>query len=422
MRLLIKNGFVITKNSKKEEKQDIAIENGKIIEICKQIDGKFDQVIDVASKVVLPGLIDAHCHLRDPGYEYKEDLESGVKSALYGGFTKIACMPNTKPVIDNEALVSYIVKKSADIGKTKVLPIAALSKNLQGKELTEIGLLEQAGAIAFSDDGNPVNSSSFMNKALQYANTFGALVISHCEDLDLVGDGSVNESFQSTTMGLHGIPETAEDVMVYRDVRLAEYNQVPIHIAHVSTRQSVEVIRQAKKRGAKITCETCPHYFTLTETACDGFNTFAKMNPPLRTDDDVKAIKEGLADGTIDIIATDHAPHHNDEKNVPFSLAPNGIVGFESAFSLSYTHLVKEGVITLSQLVAKMSTNPAKLLKIDGGTIEVGKAADLTIVDITKNYTININDFHSKSSNSPFNGFEVFGEITSVIIDGIKEL
>jgi len=420
MKTLIKNCNIVNHRSDLMEQFDILIEDKTIVKIAKNINETYDNFIDAMGMYVLPGLVDAHCHLREPGYEYKEDIASGALSAIHGGFTAIACMPNTNPVIDNESLIEYIYKRSKEVGLAKVYPIAALSKNQEGKQLTEIGILNKAGAIAFSDDGNPVDSASFMKKALIYANTYDCLIISHCEDKDIVENGDINEGYMSTTLGLNGIASPAEDVMVYRDVRLAEYTNSKLHIAHVSTRQSVEVIRQAKKRGVKVTCETCPHYFTLTDKACDGFNTLAKVNPPLRSDDDVQAIKEGLKDGTIDIIVTDHAPHHIDEKNVEFTYASNGIVGFETAFSLAYTHLVKTNIITLSQLVEKMSYNPAKILNIEVRKIEKGKIADLIIVDLNNKYTIDINKFKSKSKNSPFNGFEVYGEIKNVFVEGKK--
>jgi len=420
MKTLIKNCNIVNSKSDLMKQFDILIEDKRIIKIAKNINAPYDNFIDAMGMYALPGLVDAHCHLREPGYEYKEDIASGALSAIHGGFTSIACMPNTNPVVDNESLIEYIYKRSNEVGLSKVYPIAALSKNQEGKQLTEIGILNKAGAIAFSDDGNPVDSASFMNKALIYANTFDCLIISHCEDKSIVENGDINEGYMSTTLGLNGIPSPAEDVMVYRDVRLAEYTNSKIHIAHVSTRQSVEVVREAKKRGGKVTCETCPHYFTLTDKACDGFNTLAKVNPPLRNEDDVQAIKEGLKDGTIDIIVTDHAPHHIDEKNVEFAYASNGIVGFETAFSLAYTHLVKTNIITLSQLVEKMSYNPAKILNIEVGKIEKGKIADLILVDLNKKYTIDINKFKSKSKNSPFNGFEVYGEIKNVFVEGRK--
>ncbi len=418
MRILIKNGIIVNAEQKMETTQDILIDNNKIIKINSTIDEQVELVIDAEGKYVLPGLVDAHCHLREPGYEYKEDIESGTRSAAAGGFTSIACMPNTKPVVDNQAIVKFIIDKARNEGYVNVYPIGAITKGLEGKELAEIGELKFAGAVAISDDGKPVQNASLMKKAMQYASMFDITVISHCEDMDLLDGGTMNEGYQATTMGLRGIPAIAEEVMVSRELLLAEYLNAGVHIAHISTERSVDLIRHAKKRGVKVTCETCPHYFTLTESACEGFNTFAKMNPPLRIQKDVDAILEGIKDGTIDIIATDHAPHHIDEKNVEFELAANGIVGFETAFALSYTYLVKTGVITIEQLVNKMSLKPSKILGLNKGVIQEGRVADITIVDINKKYTVDIEKFKSKSKNSPFGGFELYGTIEYTIVNG----
>ena len=414
MKTLIKNGTLI------DSKYDILIENDKIIAIDKKINIKCDNVIDATNLYILPGLVDAHCHLREPGFEYKEDIESGATSAMNGGFTSIACMPNTNPVIDNEALIQYIKDRSKQINKTKVYPIGAVSVKQEGKKLVEMGLLKEKGAVAFSDDGKPILSSSFMKKSLLYAATHDALIISHCEDLDLCDNGVMNEGYMSSILGLNGISRVAEETMVFRDVSLAEYTKSKIHIAHISTRGSVDIIRNAKKRGVRVTAETCPHYFTITDKECDNFNTLAKVNPPLREDDDIVAIKEGLKDGTIDIIATDHAPHHKDEKNVEFQYALNGIVGFETAFCLSYTNLVKEKVLTLKELVEKLSLNPSRLLSIEGGKLVEGSIADLIIVDLDKQFTIDITKTKSKSKNSPYDGLSVFGELKHVFINGEK--
>ena len=367
---------------------------------------------------MLPGLVDAHCHLREPGFEYKEDIESGTRSAAAGGFTSIACMPNTNPVIDNEAIIKYIINKAKTEGFVNVYPIGAISKGMKGEELSEIGELKFAGAVAISDDGKPVKSASLMKKAMQYASMFDMTVISHCEDLELAEEGVMNEGYYSTVLGLKGIPAAAEEVMVSRELILAEYTKTPIHIAHVSTRLSVDLIRNAKRRGVNVTAETCPHYFTLTEAACEGYNTLAKVNPPLRTADDVEAIIEGLKDGTIDIIATDHAPHHMDEKNVEFNLAANGLVGFETALPLAVTFLLKPGHLTLSQLVEKMCVNSSRILGLNKGTLEVGHAADITIIDLDEEFTVDINKLSSKSKNSPYDGFKLSGTVYYTIVNG----
>lgn len=417
MRILIKHGIIVTRD-KTETNKDILIEDGKISQIGEGLNEAADKIIDAAGLAVLPGLVDAHCHLRDPGYEYKEDIRTGSMSAAKGGFTSIACMPNTNPVVDNESIVRTIMDKARREGVVNIYPIGAITKGLEGNELSEMGSMKEAGIVAVSDDGRPVMQASVMKKALIYAGGFGLTVISHCEDLNLAEGGSMNEGETCTKLGLHGIPSAAEDVMVSREIILSEYTGMPVHIAHVSTRGSVAMIRQAKKRGVRVTAETCPHYFTLTEKACEGYNTNAKMNPPLRAREDVDAVIEGLRDGTIDIIATDHAPHHFDEKNVGFELAPNGIVGFETALPLALTYLVRPGILTLNQLVDKMSTRPAEILKIDKGDIRVGGDADLTLVNLDEEYIIDPDEFLCKSKNTPFGGFRVFGRVKYTFVGG----
>lgn len=418
MKILIKNGHVIDAKTGRNGIYDILIENGKIAEIGNDLEIPNGDVIDASGRYILPGLIDAHCHLRDPGYEYKEDIESGTRSAAVGGFTSIACMPNTNPVIDNESVIKYIINKAKHEGVVNVYPIGAISKGQKGEELAEIGELKFAGAVAVSDDGRPVLSSSLMKKALQYASMFDTTVISHCEDMDLVEEGVMNEGYTSTALGLKGIPSASESIMVARDLILAEYTKAPIHIAHVSTELSVDLVRMAKRRGVRVTAETCPHYFSLTDEACSNFNTYAKVNPPLREKKDVEAIIEGLKDGTIDIIATDHAPHHRDEKNVEFSQAANGLVGFETALPLAITCLVAPGHLTLTQLVEKMCLNPSKILGLNKGTLEVGKTADITIIDINEENTVHVENFKSKSKNSPYDGFILKGSIYFTIVNG----
>jgi dihydroorotase len=417
LKLLIKNGTIIT-SDRTEVNRDILIEDNKISCIGEGISDAVDQIIDAKGLAVLPGLVDAHCHLRDPGYEYKEDIKSGSMSAAKGGFTSIACMPNTNPVIDNESIVRTIMEKASHEAVVNVYPIGAITKGLEGNELAEMGSMKAAGIVAVSDDGKPVMQASVMKKALIYAGGFGLTVISHCEDLNLAEGGSMNEGETSTRLGIHGIPSAAEDVMVSREIILSEYTGMPVHIAHVSTKGAVEMIRQAKKRGVLVTAETCPHYFTLTEKACEGYNTNAKMNPPLRTQEDVDAVIQGLKDGTIDIIATDHAPHHFDEKNVEFEMALNGIVGFETALPLALTYLVRPGILDLNQLVDKMSTKPSRILKIDKGDIRAGADADLVLVNLDEEYTIDTNEFLSKSKNSPFGGFKVTGRVKYTLVGG----
>ena len=416
MKTLIKNGIFILNG--KEEKTNILIEEGIVVSTDAGTEAEADKIIDASGLYVLPGLVDAHCHLRDPGYEYKEDIISGTRSAARGGFTSIACMPNTNPPVDNAAVVRYIIEKSKKEGYVNVFPIGAITKGMEGNELSEMGIMREAGIVAVSDDGKPVMNSDIMKKALIYAGQFGLPVISHCEDLNLADNGSMNEGLTFTMLGLRGIPSVSEDVMVAREILLSQYTGVHVHIAHVSTKVSVELIRQAKNRGIKVTAETCPHYFTLTEEACRGYNTNAKMNPPLRSREDLEAVIEGIIDGTIDIIATDHAPHHFDEKNVEFEKAANGIVGFETALALSYTELVEKGHISLLQMIEKLTINPAQMLKIDKGKIECGKAADIILVDFDNEYRVDVSKFASKGKNSPFDGFKVKGRVKTTIVGG----
>ncbi len=420
LRIFIKNGHVIDPKNNRDGLLDIFIENGVIMEIDKDLDysGGEILIIDAKGKLVLPGLIDMHCHLREPGYEYKEDIESGTRSAAIGGFTSVACMPNTNPVIDNQAIVEYIKLKSESVGLVNVYPIGAITKGLKGKELSEIGELKFAGVVAVSDDGKPVTNASLMRRAMEYADMFDTPVISHCEDMTLIDEGVMNEGYTSTRLGLKGITRAAEEVMIARDVVLAETTNTPIHIAHVSTEAGVDIIRHAKTRGVKVTCETCPHYFTLTDEAVEGYNTYAKMNPPLRTEEDVEAIKQGLKDGTIDVIATDHAPHHLDEKNVEFNIAANGIVGFETALSLSITYLVDTGILTMQQLVEKLCVNPANILGLNKGSLGIEKPADVIVVDKDEKFVVDINEFQSKSKNSPYHGFNLNGKVHYTIVGG----
>lgn len=418
MKILLQQGHVIDTINNINGVYDILIQDGIIQEIAESISVKDAEVINVSGKYILPGLIDVHCHLREPGFEYKETIETGSKSAALGGFTSIACMPNTNPVIDHVALVQYILNTARETAVVNVYPIACITKGQQGEELTEIGELKQAGAIAISDDGRPVKNASMMKKALQYAAMFQMPVISHCEDLDLVEEGVMNEGFTSMKLGLKGSPKAAEEVMLAREILLAESLNVPVHIAHVTSKTGVALVRDAKKRGVQVTAETCPHYFTLTDEACDQFNTLAKVNPPLREEEDVEAIIEGLKDGTLDILATDHAPHHPDEKNIEFSKAAFGLVGFETALPLALTYLVHAGHLTLQQLVDRCCVQPAKLLGLDKGHLGVGKTADVIVVDIHEERVIDVNGLSSKSKNSPFHGWHIKGSVYHTIVNG----
>lgn len=418
MKTLIKNGMLFDAASKFEGLADIYIEDGIIQDIGKDLEYNCSEVIDCKGLYIIPGMVDMHCHLREPGFEYKETIETGVHSAAAGGFTSIACMPNTNPVIDNPAIAKSVKDKADALGMINVFPIGCITKGQNGQELSEIGEMKFSGIVAVSDDGKPVSSSQIMRRALQYSKMFEMTVISHCEDLSLVDEGVMNEGYVSTILGLKGIPREAEEVMVARDIILAENNKCSVHIAHVSTKGSVELIRNAKKRNVKVTAETCPHYFSLTDEAVMGYNTSAKVNPPLRTKEDVEAIIEGLKDGTIDAIATDHAPHHVDDKNVEFNLAAFGLVGFETALPLAVTYLVHPGHLTYLQLVEKMSYNPSRILGLNRGTLTKGKTADITIFNPNEEFVVDINKFKTKARNSPFNGFKLKGKVYYTIVAG----
>lgn len=418
MKILIKSGHVIDPLNNLDGVMDIVIENGKIAEINAESDVKADAEIDASGLHVFPGLVDAHCHLREPGQEYKEDIKSGTKAAAKGGFTAVACMPNTTPVADNDAVVKFIVDKAAECGSTKVYPIGSITKGSNGSQLAEMGFMKEAGAVAVSDDGRPVENADVMRKALEYSKDFGLPVISHCEEMSLAAKGSINEGFLSTSMGLKGIPSIAEEIQVSRDALLAEYTGIPVHIAHISTAGSARIIRDAKARGVKITCETCPHYFSLTEAECEGFNSNAKVNPPLRGESDRQAIIDAIKDGTIDMIATDHAPHHKDEKNVEFQYAANGISGFETAFPAAYTYLVKPGRISLEKLVELMSINPASFLKRETGGLKQGALADITIADLKGEFKVDPEKFVSKGKNTPYTGKKLTGIVMYTLVNG----
>lgn len=418
MRYIIKGGRVIDPSQQLDEVLDILIDDGRIAALGKGLAAEDAEVIDAGGKVVAPGLIDLHVHFREPGLTYKEDIASGSRAAARGGVTTVVCMPNTDPVVDHPALVKYVMEKGRAVGLTNVLTTGCITKGMKSEELSEIGDLKEAGAVAITDDGRPVLSSGLMRRALEYAKMFDMPVMSHSEDLSLVDGGSMNEGETSTRLGLRGIPKTAESVAVSRDVLIAEETGARLHVCHVSTKNSIEAVRAAKKRGAKITCETAPHYFSLTDKACEGFCTNAKMNPPLRDAEDVAAVIEGLMDGTIDAIATDHAPHHRDEKEVEFDKALNGIVGLETSLPLGITHLVRPGKLTLPQLIEKMSTVPAKIIGIDRGSLQQGKIADLVLFNPEEKYVIHRDDFASKGRNTPFDGHEVYGKVLMTISEG----
>lgn len=430
MKILIKNGRLIDPSSDIDGIGELLIENGKIKEV--KITDKEDKnsltsqprtlepelkIIDASGCIVIPGLVDIHTHLREPGFEYKETIMTGTMAALKGGFTSICCMPNTNPVNDTIAVTEFIIEKALKEGACNVYPIGAITKGQKGEELTEIGNMKKTGCIAFSDDGKPVTNSLIMRRALEYSKIFDVPIISHCEDLKLSENGVMNEGFFSTILGLKGIPKAAEEIMVARDIALCELTGGRLHIAHVSTEGSVKLIKDAKARGINVTSETCPHYFSLTEESLKSYSTNLKVNPPLRTEKDVEAIKQGLKDGTIDIIATDHAPHHVDDKNKEFDTAAFGISGLETAFALGLK-LVEQGVLNLKQLIMKMSLTPSKIIRIEKGTLAVGADADIAIINPKKTFKVDSSSFLSKGKNTPFDGWHLKGTIEKTIFKG----
>lgn len=411
--MIYKNANIVTKEG--IQRLDLRVEAGKIAEIAPVIEGT---ATNLNGLTVFPGLIDMHVHLREPGFERKEDILSGSRAAVKGGFTQICCMPNTNPVIDNKVVVTYIKAREKQTGLCKIHPIGAITKGQQGEELAAIGAMKAAGIVALSEDGKSVLSTKMMANAMQYASDFGLKCLCHCEDASLVDGGVVNEGYYSTLTGLKGSLRAAEDIIIAREICLAESLDLPVHICHVSTYSGVQIIREAKARGVQVTAETCPHYFTLTDEAIAGFDTYTKVNPPLRAEKDRLAVIEGLRDGTLDCIVTDHAPHHEDDKNVEYNLAAFGISGLETSFALSYTGLVKSGVLSFSQLAEKMSSAPARILGLEGGKIEVGAPADFTAVDLNEEWTIDPAQFVSKGKNSPFGGRKVFGRVKLTVVDG----
>jgi len=367
--------------------------------------------------MVVPGLIDMHVHLREPGHEYKETIKTGCQAAASGGFTSIACMPNTNPVNDNQSVTEYILDRAKREGCVNVFPIGAITKGLQGELLTEMGELKSAGVVAVSDDGKSVRNSELMRRGMEYAKNFNLLVVCHCEDPDLVANGVMNEGFTHTRLGLKGIPNSAEEVVVARDILLAELTGCRVHIAHVSTEGAVRIIREARSRGVAVTAETAPHYFSLSEEALESFDTNLKVNPPLRSKRDLEAIKEGLKDGTLDVIATDHAPHSSLEKDVEFDYASSGMVGLETALPLAQ-QLVKEKVLSLPELIPKFTNHPAEILGISKGTLNPGADADITIMDVSLKKKVDVNQFKSKSRNCPFHNWELEGVAIYTIVKG----
>lgn len=418
MNKLIKGGRVIDPSQGIDKVLDILIEKGKIKAIDENITTENAEIIDASGKIVTPGLIDIHVHLREPGYEAKEDIQSGSISASAGGFTSVACMPNTNPPADNKSVVEFIMEKAKRVGLIDVYPIGTISKGLKGEELSEIGDMKHSGIVGISDDGKPVMNSNLMRRALEYSSMFELPVISHCEDLNMSGEGVINEGLTSTILGLEGIPAAAEEIMAARDIRIAGLTGGKLHIAHVSTKGCVELIRRAKAKGINVTAEATPHHFTLTEESVKTFDTNTKVNPPLRTAEDVEAVRQGLKDGTIDAIVTDHAPHTIEDKELEYDYAAFGISGLETSLPLVITYLVNTGILTLSQAIEKMTINPANIMNIPKGTLKPGRDADITIIDIEKSITVDTKKFKSKGKNSPFNGWELKGSIVMTIKGG----
>ena len=435
-KLLIQNGTVLYRS--KLIAADVLIKDGVVERVAPWVAvDKSMETLDAKGLTVLPGFVDMHCHLRDPGFTNKEDIASGGKSAAAGGFAAVCCMPNTEPAIDSAPIVEYVIQKAKRESPVKVYPICAITKGRKGEELAELGLMREAGAVAASDDGSPVMNAGLMRTAMEYASTAGLLIISHCEDKNLSGDGAANEGYSASYAGLKGIPRAAEEVMVAREIILAETLNTRVHIAHVSTKGAVQLIREAKKRGVLVTAETCPHYFALTDDLVLGYDTDYKVNPPLREEADRLAVIEGLKDGTIDAIATDHAPHDRESKNVEYSAAAFGMVGFETAFAAAYTYLVKPGLITLEKLSALMSANPASILGLrfggiekmsqdtpvpvlpfSAGMIDKGAPADLAIVDLDFVWDVEPQKLLSRSKNTAFKGLKLAGKVAYTIVGG----
>jgi dihydroorotase len=421
MSILIKGGRIIDPSRGFDKVGNILIEKGTIKsypeDVKKLEKDRAVKVIDAGGKIVAPGLVDLHVHLREPGYEHKETIRTGCESAAAGGFTSIVCMPNTNPINDNASVTEYIMLKARTEGVVNVFPLGAITKGENGETLAQIGEMFEAGCVGVTDDGMPVMNSKVMRHAMEYVKAFDIPVISHCEDLNLSGNGVMNEGNTSTLLGLSGIPSASEDVMVSRDITLAELTGTHLHICHVSTEGSVRLIRAAKMRGVRVTAEAAPHHFTLTDKAVAEYDTNAKMKPPLRSETDREAVREGLRDGTIDVIATDHAPHSEDEKMVEFDQAPFGIVGLETALPLSLK-LVEDGVLTLNEMIAKLTHLPSAVINVRRGALNPGDQADVVIFDTGRKVKIDRERFRSKSRNTPFNGWDLKGVVLYTIVNG----
>ena len=420
MQILIKGGHLIDPANKKNGQFDLLISKGKIEAVepegkIKDIPGA--DIIDAKGAIVTPGFCDMHVHFREPGHEYKETIETGSQSAAAGGFTTVAVMPNTSPVNDNRSVTEFILSQAKETSNINILPIGAITQGLRGETLSDMGELKEAGCIGYSDDGRPVSNSEIMRRALEYSKMFDLPCIQHSEVLELTQGGSMNEGIVSTELGLKGMPTEAEDIMVHRDICLLPKTGGRLHVAHISSGGSVELVRQAKAKGLAVTCEVAPHHFTLTHDACRGYDTNAKMSPPLRTESDLDMIKEGMRDGTIDIIATDHAPHDRVDKQVEFSKACFGIVGLETALPLTLK-MVDEKIISLERAIDMLTFQPNQLFKLDKGSLGIGKAADITLFDEKMEYTIDPSQFRSRSKNSPYKGWKVRGKVLRTLVNG----
>ena len=419
MRTVIKNGTVIDPRNGINAKLDIVIEDKLIAEVIENADvSGADCVIDAVGKLVMPGLVDMHCHLREPGQTKKETIASGTRAAAAGGFTSVACMPNTDPVNDSPIITKYIIDRAKEAGYANVYPVGSITKSLKGEELSPVGQMKEAGAVAVSDDGKPVNNANLMRLAMQYASQFGIKVISHCEDMTLVNGGAMDDGSVATAMGIRGITRAAEEVMIAREIILAETYGLSVHIAHVSTKGGVQLIKEAKARGVKVTAETAPHYLFGTSELCSDFNTSAKVNPPLREEQDRLCLIEALKTGVVDCIATDHAPHTADDKNCDFDSAAFGISGIETAFPICYTVLVDGGIMPIDRLVYIMSAAPAEILGINAGSLSIGAPADIFITDCSECFEIEPESFMSKGKNTPFKGRTVKGRSFMTICGG----
>ena len=419
MPLLIKNAIIVNADKMNDHPRDILIEKGVIEEISASIKQDNIKTIDAKGKLVLPGLIDVHVHLREPGREDKETIETGSRAAAKGGFTTVMCMPNTTPVIDNAMIAEAIIKEAKRVGLVNVIPVGSITKGQKGEELSDIFELKESGCGAITDDGRSVANSQLMRLAMEYAQMVGLLVLEHCQDPYLFGDSVVNEGEVSTLLGLKGDPGISEVVIVSRDIELARYLNIPIHLQHISLKRSVELIRLAKSQGVQVTAEACPHHFTLTDEATKTFDTNTKVNPPLRSKEDIKAIKQGIKDGVIDCIASDHAPHTQEEKEADFNHAPFGMIGLETALGLTVSELVLPGIISWPQMVERMSASPARIFGLSGkGEIKKGADADMTIIDPEMEWEVCKDNFVSKSTNSPFIGRKLKGFVVATVCNG----